>query len=394
MTWKPTIRKTIIAGKPFHQADWFESGKRHRKTFKDRADLDAFIRQKRDELRSVEELRRIEGKSHAVVRLSHLAPDERSALADAYAIITKAGGNCRHLVEAARNYVRSHLAFAGAKTVGDVLEDFLLAKERARKRDRTIEGYRLMLTPFAEHFKGRAMHTLTLPEIEAFAREAAPGASSWNHLRVAVIGLFNHATARGWADHNPAAKLDRVAEDRGLPSVFTPTDVRSLLDATAEIEPRMIPYYVIGTFAGLRPTNELRNLKWENVNLAEGFIRVEAATSKTRRLRNVPLAENAATWLRQHAQREGQLFFSRHHHEKIVKAAKVKWGKDTMRHSYGSYLLASTEDEAAVASRMGNSVNIVHAHYKNLRTKKEAGEFWDIAPVDAGVIRFPQAAAG
>ena len=388
MNWKPTIRMTVRRGNEFHQADWFEAGKRHRKTFRQREDLDAFIKTKRDELRAVDELRRVEGKSHAVVRLSHLAPDERSALADALAIITKAGGTCRHMVEAARNYVRSHLAFAGAKTVAEVLEDFLLAKERARKRDRTLEGYRLLLTPFAEHFKGRAIHTLTLPEIEAYARKAAPGASTWNHLRVAVIGLLNHATVRGWADHNPAAKLDRVAEDRGLPSVFTPADVRNLLDAAADIEPRMIPYYVIGTFSGLRPTNELRNLTWRNINLAEGFIRVEAATSKTRRLRNVPLAENATAWLRQYAEREGQLFYSRHHHEKIVKAAKLKWGKDTMRHSYGSYLLAHTENEAAVASRMGNSVNIVHAHYKNLRSKKEAAQFWGIAPTGEAVLRF------
>lgn len=388
MTWKPTIRTTIIGGKPYQQADWFEAGKRHRKTFKSRADLDAYIRQKRDDLRSVEELRRVEGKSHAVVRLSHLAPAERSAVADALATITQAGGTARHLVEAARQYARTHLAFAGARPIGDVMDDFLEAKERERKRERTIDGYRKLLTPASEHFKGRPIHTLTLPELEGYMRTAAPGPSTWNHLRVAMIGLFNHATARGWAESNPASKLSTVATDRELPAVFTPADVRNVLDAAASIEPRMLPFYVVGIFAGLRPENELRNLTWENIKLAEGFIRVEAATSKTRRLRNVPLAENAAAWLRQNAQREGPLWYSRRKHREIIEAAKVTWGKDIMRHSYGSYLLAHTEDEAAVASRMGNSIGIVHAHYKNLRTKQEAAEFWGITPVAAGVLRF------
>ena len=203
-----------------------------------------------------------------------------------------------------------------------------------------------------------------------------------------MIGLLNHATARGWAEGNAAAKLDRVAEDRELPSVFTPADVRKLLDAAAEIEARMIPHYVVGIFAGLRPENELRNLTWKNVNLAENFIRVEAATAKTRRRRNVPLEGSAAAWLRRHAEREGALFYSRRKHREIVEAAKVKWGKDIMRHSYGSYLLAHIEDEAATASRMGNSVNIVHAHYKNLRSKKEAAEFWKITPAPTNVLRF------
>ncbi len=386
--WTPKTRKTVIAGKVFHQADWFEAGKRQRKTFRQRADLDAWLKTKREERRALDELRHVETKNHAVVRLSHLAPDERAAVAEALAIIDKAGGTCRHLVEAAKNYARAHLAFSGARAIDAVLDDFLAAKERARKRERTVEGYRKLLTPLASHFGGRAVHTLTLPEIEAYMREASRGASTWNHLRVALIGLLNHATARGWAEDNPATKLDRIAEDRGLPAVFTPAAVRNLLDAAASIEPRMIPHYIVGIFAGLRPENELRNLDWENIRLDEGFIRVEAATAKTKRRRDVPLADNAAAWLRQHAQREGGLFYSRRKHREIVKAAKVTWAKDIMRHSYGSYLLAHIEDEGVTANRMGNSVGIVHQHYKNLRTKKEAAEFWDIAPVDTGVFQF------
>jgi site-specific recombinase XerD len=77
-------------------------------------------------------------------------------------------------------------------------------------------------------FTGRAIHTLTMPEIEAYMRKAAPGASSWNHLRVALVGLFNHATARGWAESNPAAKLDRITEEPGLPAVFAPADAGTL----------------------------------------------------------------------------------------------------------------------------------------------------------------------
>jgi len=395
-TWTPKTRKTIIAGKAYHQADWFEAGKRQRKTFRQRPDLDAWIKTMREERRGLDELRHVETKNHAVVRLSHLAPDERAAVAEALATIYKAGGTAKHLAEAARVYARSHLAFAGAKLVAEVVEDFLAAKERARKRERTIAGYRELLSPVAAAFAGHAIHTLTMPEIEGYMRAAAPGASKWNHLRVALIGLFNHATARGWAESNPAAKLDRIAEDRGLPAVFTPADVRSLLDAAASIEPRMLPYYVVGVFAGLRPDNELRNLDWQNIRLGEAFIRVEAATAKTKRRRDVPLADNAAAWLRQHAQPAGELFYSRRKHREIVDAAKVTWAKDIMRHSYGSYLLASIEDEGKVAARMGNSIGIVHNHYKNLRTTKDAEQFWGIAPVDGGVLQFrvEQVAAG
>lgn len=77
------------------EADWFEAGKRQRKTFRQRADLDAWIQTKREELSGIDELRRVEAKNHAVVRLSHLAPNERSAVAEALAIIGKAGAPAR-----------------------------------------------------------------------------------------------------------------------------------------------------------------------------------------------------------------------------------------------------------------------------------------------------------
>lgn len=391
----PKVRRVTIHGKRFWQTDRYEHGKRKRYTFAEQDDLKAFLAKKREEDNAVEELQKVERSNHAVVRLSHLAPGDRAAVSAAVEIIKAAGGKVSvHLPEAARHYARSFLAFAGSKTIGDAVTDFLRAKSEGGKRQRTVEGYRRLLTPIADRFKGRMVPTVTLPELEGYCRGVTPG--SRNHVRIALVGLLNYCAAHGWTDSNPALKLPKVKADRDLPVVFTPEEVRKLLAAASEHAPEMVPYYAVGVFAGLRPENELRNLDWTNIRLTEtpAFIRVEAATSKTRRRRDVELSANAVAWLVLHNTNTGRLAWNRKAHEKVIEKAGVKWSRDIMRHTYGSYLLASTENEALTASRMGNSVGIVHGHYKNLRSKAQAVEFWKIAPQTAGVLQFPKAKAG
>jgi hypothetical protein len=51
-----------------------------------------------------------------------------------------------------------------------------------------------------------------------------------------------------------------------------------------------------------------------------------------------------------------------------------------MRHSYGSYRLAQCHDAARVSLEMGNSPQMVFAHYRELVKPKEAARYWAIAP--------------
>jgi hypothetical protein len=66
-----------------------------------------------------------------------------------------------------------------------------------------------------------------------------------------------------------------------------------------------------------------------------------------------------------------------------------------MRHSYGSYRLAQCQDAAKVSLEMGNSPQMVFAHYRELVKPKDAERYWNIkpAPKNGNVVAFEEAAA-
>ena len=63
-----------------------------------------------------------------------------------------------------------------------------------------------------------------------------------------------------------------------------------------------------------------------------------------------------------------------------ARARLQPWPQNAMRHSYGSYRLAQCHDAARVSLEMGNSPQMVFAHYRELVKPKEAARYWAIAP--------------
>ena len=58
-----------------------------------------------------------------------------------------------------------------------------------------------------------------------------------------------------------------------------------------------------------------------------------------------------------------------------------------MRHSFGSYRTAVTQNIAQVALEMGNTPKMVQDHYRELVTEKQGKEFFSIMP--DGKLRPP-----
>lgn len=56
------------------------------------------------------------------------------------------------------------------------------------------------------------------------------------------------------------------------------------------------------------------------------------------------------------------------------------WPKNCLRHSYGTYRLAETDNFPLVSKEMDNSVAILKRHYDGVTTKEEATRFWSILP--------------
>ncbi len=73
----------------------------------------------------------------------------------------------------------------------------------------------------------------------------------------------------------------------------------------------------------------------------------------------------------------------------------MKWPQNAMRHSYGTYRFEQIHDAARVSYEMGNSPQMIFAHYRELVAPKDAKRYWNIAPeaADGKVVAFSAAGA-
>jgi hypothetical protein len=63
-----------------------------------------------------------------------------------------------------------------------------------------------------------------------------------------------------------------------------------------------------------------------------------------------------------------------------VKASGVKWKRNALRHSFGSYRMEQTKNEEQVTLEMGNSPKVVKDHYFEIVDERAAHEYWSIKP--------------
>jgi len=372
--------------------------KRLRQLFETEAAATEWAAAKKAEYLAVLEGRQVEAKQGSYARLSSLTETQRQHIVQA---LGRVGGDTARIIRALAYYEKHAATAEASRTLKDVFTEYMAAKEAAGRRRRTLVDARNKLNPFVTAFGSQPVTAIATGDVEGWLNARGYSASTRNAYRVAIVGLFNHACKRRYADHNPAAVIEAVSVDQGLPAIHTPKQVRALLQAASKLatpkaRSKVVPYLAIGYFAGLRPENELANLDWADIDFEACTIRVDPATAKKRRQRYVDMSDNLVAWLTPYVQRTGKIGCSRLLLRKARKAAGVAWVNDVMRHSFGSYLLALNEDAARTASQMGHSdASVLFNHYRNLVKKATATEYWKIVPEKNGaIIQLPVLKAG
>ena len=129
-----------------------------------------------------------------------------------------------------------------------------------------------------------------------------------------LIAFFNYCIENENLFHiqrNPAAKVARVqkADKDERPPCLTSGQIKTVLEkCNGDIELRNVIETFLGT--GVR-YNELRNLRWQDVDLQKGFITVksrEGFLTKSRKSRTISLSQRMRELLKEIPRRSKKLF--------------------------------------------------------------------------------------
>jgi integrase len=180
---------------------------------------------------------------------------------------------------------------------------------------------------------------------------------------------------------NHCDRVERPHIENGTPTILTIDEAKKALKFAHAEKKDFLPWLTLALFAGVRP-EECDKLDWDHIDLKEGIVRIDAAIAKVRNRRIVHLKPVAIQWLKLGGKLPLKQVSRRRYIRKLRDALGWEvWKKDSLRHSTGSYWMASDQNAPMVASELGTSVKVLMKNYRDGDVSDaNAEEFWNLTP--------------
>ena len=266
--------------------------------------------------------------------------------------------------------------------LGGAVSECIRAKKEAGRSSSYVAALSGELARFARGAESLPLSQIT-PDLCA-EHAAAAGAAA--HTRATALSRLStfcaYCVRKGWMEGNPVERLERVTVAPRAPRILSAQEAGSMLETVAQECPAAAPWFVLGLFAGLRPS-ECDRITWEAVDLTRGIVTVDAAASQVRRRRVVTLSTQAAAWVTW--ARTGSLPLPVSTRRRALRAVRDAlhwdaWPADVLRHSAASYAIAEKKDAGRVAHELGNSPGILLRHYVELISPDSLREWAALLP--------------
>jgi hypothetical protein len=287
------------------------------------------------------------------------------------------------LTSMANDYRRIFKPLARRATVPKLVVELLAARKQDGASKAYLSNLKTVLTRFGTAFPGEILG-ISSSDIDGWLRGLNLAPKSRSGMRICVKVLFSFARSQNClpAEQMTAAeqiKKPKVKNDDDV-AVFTPDEMRKILHAAP---PHLVPILAIGAFSGIRMA-ELNRLDWSAIDLERGIIELRAGQAKTASRRIIPITENLRAWI-EPLPRTGKVVHTELLHREVtalVRALKLEWPRNVLRHSYISYRIAKVKSADQVALEAGNSPSIIFKNYRELATEEQADEWFGILPKD------------
>jgi site-specific recombinase XerD len=210
-------------------------------------------------------------------------------------------------------YFETNFPKKGVVGAAQCVEDFIEAKRKANKGDKTIEQYERQLKPFAEHFGEKPIHSISTDDLNEYFDTIVTWNNNTKHQGMRFMKTFFNwlenlkflAIAAG--QKNAAATLEVPERDLSTPKIASWEEVYDMLiwyntRATSvggfkkgNIFGSMV-YLVFCLFLGIRKS-EAFEITWDDVDFKNRNVSILVEGSKTDRRRVNELPENIWNWL-------------------------------------------------------------------------------------------------
>lgn len=299
-----------------------------------------------------------------------------------------------------------HVADAETTTVATAAVDYLRDCERRNKIGDRMTGN--TLRAYAIYIEGHIipglgtnrLNVLTADQIQDFINEKAQTMArlSCRSVRMLLFQVLKHAVRKKWLRRNPMVDQPiAIPAEASVKKVEPPTreEIRRILAVLGMRRPYEQPHaranriMVVGLalFAGMR-RGEIIGLQWENIDLANGVLRIEHSFSRVDGLkgpkskagrREVPISEALRSLIENYAatmnrERTGYVIQGRNgrplslHHftsyewPRLMKDAGLtkpdgspKYGLHALRHAYVSLLIDQKLDAFFIKKLVGHA---------------------------------------
>jgi integrase len=366
---KVTVRPQWANGVHYFRVRYWEGGKSHKRFFHTEAEAEAEAKHLRSQIQRAGD-----------VWLS-LTAQERNHLLCAWEDSKRLGIDIREAVQSASQRGNGHTSMS----IGKVINDLKAAKLNHGNNAGYVTNLGIVLDQFAKGKEALAIDRITLADVERFLDSKSLAYRSTVRGRLST--MFNFAVRRGYRIDNPCNRLERIKVTKQPPAVFTVEQFKLVVAWLTANQPAGLAWFALSTLCGLRP-EEAEKTTRRDINFEEGYIKVEAQTSKVRQRRIVYPKTEAVAFLKR-ALKIGTLPYSKEARRRMIgwsghtdglrgALGFAVWPKDITRHTAASYWLASEASAIYVSAMLGNSERVLGSHYKAIVTKAEAVEFWKV----------------
>lgn len=297
------------------------------------------------------------------------------------------------LAQCARFYAAHHDTRSKVPTMAEAWAKSI--EKRPNHRGRTLADYRAWERALPGWFLAKNAFDVDAAAIEKALNETTKGRTRWATGLRYISAVLSDLVKIGKLKENAAkgVHIERKPETNEEVSIYTPEELRKLLGACRDYVEGLdkkcascAPAFALMAFAGIRP-DEVAKLRWSDVSLELANIRIGPAVAKKNRRRNVRVHPTLAVWLQTvpASNRHGKIVPPRWRHKatRVRKEAGIDGHEkqDALRHSFGTYLLATENDLAKLQSDMGHEhVRVFFDFYHKALTAREALPYWEILP--------------